>query len=129
VAYTFDLLVRQHGLTFEQAATVMSPPLWNEIDRMPADEAKIAKNLRMIYAAAALNGPFAFLFAHKDGLIGLNDRVKLRPLVVAERGETVFMSSEESSIRVISPELDRIEMPIAGKPIIVGMNNGNGAKS
>ncbi len=124
VAYTFDLLVRKHKLTFEQASMVMAPPLWSEIDRMPPDQAAEARQLRMIYGSAALNGPFAFLFAYSGGMIGLNDRVKLRPLIVAERGETVYMSSEESSIRVISPELDRVEMPTAGKPVIARLHDG-----
>jgi glutamate synthase domain-containing protein 1 len=124
VAYIFDLLVRKHGLSFEQAAMVMSPPLWSEIDR--ANEvASEAARLRMIYASAALNGPFAFLFGFSGGLIGLNDRVKLRPLIVAERGETVYMSSEEASIRAISPELDDLEYPVAGQPVIVLMNDKN----
>ena len=126
VAYTFDLLVRRHKLTFEQAAKVMAPPLWEDIDRMGPEEAAEATKLRKVYAAAALNGPFAFLFAFSGGLIGLNDRVKLRPLIVAERGSTVYMSSEESSIRIISPDLDWVEMPIAGQPVIVRMADGAG---
>ena len=121
VAYTFDLLVRRHKLSFEQAAMVMAPPLWSDIDRMPETKAREAMELRRIYAAAALNGPFAFLFAYSGGMIGLNDRVKLRPLIVAEKDNTVFMSSEESSIRIISPELDSVEMPVAGQPVIVKM--------
>jgi glutamate synthase domain-containing protein 1 len=31
----------------------------------------------------------------------------------------VFMSSEESAIREVSPELDRVYMPKAGEPVIV----------
>ncbi|HPC44586.1 MAG TPA: glutamine amidotransferase family protein [Candidatus Latescibacteria bacterium] len=118
VAYIFDLLVRRHGLSFEQAATVMAPPFWQDIDRMPPDEAAEATALRQTYASAALNGPFAFLFGYNGGLIGLNDRVKLRPLVVAERGDTVYMASEESAIRVVSPDLDTLFYPVAGQPVI-----------
>jgi len=118
VAYLFDLLVRRHRLTFEQAAMVMAPPFWEDIDRMPPEERRQATLLRQIYASAALNGPFAFLFGYNGGLIGLNDRVKLRPLVVAERGDRVYMASEESAIRTISPDLDRIAYPTAGQPVI-----------
>lgn len=118
VAYLFDLLVRRHKLTFEQAAMVMAPPFWKDIDRMPPDKADEARTLRQIYASAALNGPFAFLFGYNGGLIGLNDRVKLRPLVVAERGDTVYMASEESAIRSISPDVDSITYPVAGQPVI-----------
>lgn len=133
VAYIFDLLVRRHRLTFEQAAMVMSPPLWSEIDRRRAngeveEMAEVAR-LRRIYASASLNGPFAFLFGFSGGLIGLNDRVKLRPLVVAEKGSTVYMSSEEAAIRVISAELDDIFYPVAGQPVIVRMNDAKGEVS
>lgn len=118
VAYIFDLLVRRHGLSFEQAAMVMAPPFWQDIDRMAPDDAAEATALRQTYASAALNGPFAFLFGYNGGLIGLNDRVKLRPLVVAERGDTVYMASEESAIRVVSPDLDTLFYPVAGQPVI-----------
>ncbi len=128
VAYIFDLLVRRHGLSFEQAAAVMSPPLWTEIDRANG-ELEEAKRLRRIYSSAALNGPFAFLFGYSGGLIGLNDRVKLRPLVVAEHGETVLMSSEEAAIRVIAPDVEHVTYPVAGQPVIVPMNAATATSS
>ena len=49
--------------------------------------------------------------------------MKLRPLVVAEKDDTVFMSSEESAIRVISPDLDSLTYPVAGQPVIVRTYN------
>lgn len=119
VAYLLDLLVRRHGLSFEQASAVLAPPLWKDIDAMPAPAREQYKAMRMIYGSASLNGPFAFLLAYSGGLIGLNDRVKLRPLVVARREKTWYMSSEESAIRVVEPELDEIFAPPAGKPFIV----------
>jgi len=119
VAYLLDLLVRRHGLTFEQAATVFAPPLWKEIDAMPPKKRAECTMLRMVYGSAALNGPFAFLLAYGGGLIGLNDRVKLRPLVVGRKGNTWYMSSEESAIRLIEPDLDEMFAPPAGKPVIV----------
>jgi glutamate synthase domain-containing protein 1 len=119
VAYMLDLLVRRHGLTFEQASAVLAPPLWKDIDAMPSPKKEEHKKMRMIYSSASLNGPFAFLLAYSGGLIGLNDRVKLRPLVVARKDKTWYMSSEESAIRVVEPELDVIFAPPAGKPFIV----------
>lgn len=89
---------------------------------MAASERNLYTQLRMIYSAAALNGPFAFLMGYSEGLIGLNDRVKLRPLVVATHGKTTYMSSEEAAIREICPELDRIWAPRAGRPIIAKLN-------
>ncbi len=52
----------------------------------------------MVYAGALVNGPFAIVFGHRRGMVGLNDRIKLRPLVAAEKDDWVFLSSEESGI-------------------------------
>ena len=122
VAYLMDLLVRRHELTFEQAAAVFAPPFWKDIDRMDEPDKSLYSQLRMVYSAAALNGPFAFLMAWSDGLIGLNDRVKLRPLVVGTRGKTTYMSSEEAAIREICPDLERLWAPRAGRPVIARLN-------
>ena len=119
VAYELDLLIRKHGLSKEMACKVFAPPFWDEIERMPKQEKEAYTALRMVYGQALLNGPFAILVADNTGLFGLNDRIKLRPLVVAEKDDMVFMSSEESSIREVQPELDRVWMPKAGEPVIV----------
>ena len=54
--------------------------------------------------------------------MALNDRLKLRSLVVAEKGETTYFSSEEAAIRAIEPDLDRVWSPAGGKPVIVRLN-------
>lgn len=119
VAYLLDLLIRKHGLSKRMACWVFAPPFWDEIDRMSEKEKKAFTALRMVYGAAMLNGPFAILVTDSKGMIGLNDRVKLRPLVVAEKGDMVFMSSEESSIREVCEDLDKVWAPKAGEPVIV----------
>ncbi|HEU6437955.1 MAG TPA: glutamine amidotransferase family protein [Nitratidesulfovibrio sp.] len=119
VAYLIDLLIRKHGLTKREASWVFAPPFWDEVDRMPEAEREAFKALRMVYGSALLNGPFAILVTDSHGMMGLNDRVKLRPLVVAEKGDRVFMSSEESSIREVCRDLDRVWAPKAGQPVIV----------
>lgn len=118
VAYLMDLLVRRHGLSFELASAVFAPPFWKDIDRLDEENRRLYTYLRAIYGSAALNGPFAFLMGYSGGLIGLNDRVKLRPLVVGIKDKTTYMSSEESAIRLICPDLDRIWAPRAGRPVI-----------
>jgi len=123
VAYLMDLLVRRHGLSFEQASAVFAPPFWKDIDKMADHERELYTNLRMTYGSAALNGPFAFLLGYSDGLIGLNDRVKLRPLVVATRDNSTYMSSEEAAIRAICPEVDRLWAPRAGSPVIAKLDH------
>lgn len=119
VAYLIDLLIRKHGLTKREASWVFAPPFWDEVDRMPEAEREAFKALRMVYGPALLNGPFAILVTDSNGMMGLNDRVKLRPLVVAEKGDRVFMSSEESSIREVCRDLDRVWAPKAGQPVII----------
>lgn len=119
VAYLLDLMVRKHGLSKRMASWVFAPPFWDEVDRMPDEQRKAFTALRMVYGAALLNGPFAILVTDSRGMMGLNDRVKLRPLVVAEKDSMVFMSSEESSIREVCRDLDRVWAPKAGEPVIV----------
>lgn len=123
VAYELDMLVRKHGLSLRMASWVFAPPFWDEIDRMPADQRKAFEALRMVYGSALLNGPFAILVSDGTCLMGLNDRIKLRPLIVAERGSNVFMSSEESSIRDVCRELDTVWAPKAGEPVIVKLED------
>ena len=62
-------------------AVALAPPFWEVIDQLPEKEKELMTAVRQIYGSALLNGPFAILFANNEGLIGLNDRVKLRPLV------------------------------------------------
>lgn len=119
VAYLLDMLVRKHGLTRREASWVFAPPFWDEIDRMSEAQKRAFTALRMVYGSALLNGPFAILVADSTSLMGLNDRIKLRPLVVAEAGDMVFMASEESSIREVRRDLDRVFAPKAGEPVIV----------
>ena len=114
IAYLFDLLVRKHGLSVEVVSKVFSAPFWEEIDRMPPEEREVFKNLRIVYGSAMLNGPFSVIIGMNDGILGLTDRVKLRPLVAARKDNTLFLSSEESAIRVIEKDLDRVWSPRAG---------------
>ncbi len=124
VAYLLDLLVRRHGLSIRMACKALAPPFWKDIDAMPEDEREAMRALRMVYASAALNGPFALLFAYENGLVGFNDRIKLRPLVVAKRSDTYYMASEECAIRQIAPDVETVWAPVAGDPVIVELGKG-----
>lgn len=119
VAYLIDLLVRKHGLNRRLASSVFAPPFWEEIERMDERDKKLYTALRTTYASAMLNGPFAILVADRNSLWGLNDRIKLRPLVVGRKGDVVYMSSEESAVRLVCSELDEVWMPKAGEPVII----------
>ena len=118
VTHLLDFLPRRNGLSYDLAFAVLAPPFWEEIERMKEEEKIKYTLLRSVYAGAALNGPFAFLFAFNGGLIGINDRIKLRPLVVGKKGKTVYMSTEEASIREICPDVEDCESPHAGDAVI-----------
>ena len=51
-----------------------------------------------------VTGPFSILVGYTGGLMALNDRLKLRSMVVGEKDETVYIASEECAIRVIEPD-------------------------
>ncbi|MFH1650492.1 MAG: glutamine amidotransferase family protein [Chloroflexota bacterium] len=118
VAYAVDLLVRKHHLPIEVAAKVLAPPLWTDIDRCSPEEGEFLCALRQVYASLLLNGPFTIIIAHNGEMIGLTDRIRLRPLTVGEKGDILYLSSEESAIRLISPELDKAWIPVGGQPVI-----------
>ncbi|MBN2168751.1 MAG: glutamine amidotransferase family protein [Actinobacteria bacterium] len=119
VAYLLDLLIRKHGLSLDIACLVLASPFWKDIDSMNDDvEEELDKSLRIVYGSALLNGPFAFIVGYSRGMAGLNDRVKLRPLVAASKDDCLYVSSEESAIRQICRNPDRIWAPPAGHPVI-----------
>ncbi len=118
IAYLFDMLLRKHALPVREACTALAPPFWSEIARMDPADAELARALRITYAGALLNGPFSVLLAHSGGMIGFNDRIKLRPMVAARAGETLYIASEESAIREVCPDLDRVWAAEGGVPVV-----------
>ncbi|MDP2931669.1 MAG: glutamine amidotransferase family protein [Chloroflexota bacterium] len=118
IAYAIDLLVRKHNLPVEIAAKIFAPPLWTDIERAPAGEQKLLTTLRQVYGSLLLNGPFTIIIAHQGEMIGLTDRIRLRPLTVGTKDSMIYLSSEESAIRLICPDLDRTWIPVGGEPVI-----------
>jgi len=118
VAYAIDLLIRKHGLPIEVAARVLAPPLWTDIERRPPGEQKLLRTLRQVYGSLLLNGPFTVIIAHHGEMIGLTDRIRLRPLTVGTRDSMLYLSSEESAIRLVCPDLDEAWIPAGGEPVV-----------
>jgi glutamate synthase domain-containing protein 1 len=118
VAYLVDLLVRKHGLSEKMAVRALAPPFWDEIDRMPVKARELNRAIRLTYGPALMNGPFAICIANEHMLMGFTDRIKLRPLVSGEHGDRLFISSEESAIRRLEPDIKDVHMPKAGEPVI-----------
>ena len=123
IAYAVDLLMRRQHLPIELVAKIFSPPIWNSIDRMDQKEQKLLKSLRMVYGPLLMNGPFTIIIGHHDSMIGLTDRIRLRPLTAATKGDMLYLSSEEAAIRLISPDLDRVWTPNGGEPVVGQLNN------
>lgn len=117
MAYLVDILFRKHKLPLEYVAKVMAPPFWNQIKRMGSKEAKLFQALRITYGGALVNGPFSIIVGFEDGMMGLNDRVKLRSLVAGRDNDIVYLSSEECGIREVAPKAE-VWYPKAGQPTI-----------
>ncbi|MFQ5901328.1 MAG: glutamine amidotransferase family protein [Thermodesulfobacteriota bacterium] len=118
VAYALDLLMRKHHLPIEIVAKVLAAPLWTEINRMSAKDRNLFSNLRQVYGSLLMNGPFTIIIARQGEMIGLGDRVRLRPLTAGVKDDMLYLSSEEAAIRLISPELDNVWIPKGGEPIV-----------
>ncbi len=118
ILYMFDLLLRRHRLPVDIACTVLAPPLWDRIERMPVRERDLYKTLRIVYGSSMINGPSALILAHPGGMVGLADRIKLRPLIAARAGSRCFLASEECAINAVCPAPDRVWSPAAGEPVI-----------
>ena len=122
IAYAADLLMRKQRLPIEIVAKILAPPIWNCIDRMNESERKLLTTLRMVYAPLLMNGPFAIIIGQTGRMIGLTDRIRLRPLTAATQGSMFYLSSEEAPIRLISPQLDCVWTPKGGEPVVGELN-------
>ncbi len=118
ICYLFDLLMRKHGLPLEVAATALAPPFWSRIERMGPDERELARAVRVVYGGALLNGPFSVLVGHSNGFIGLNDRTKLRPMIVARKSDMLYITSEEAAIHPVCDAPDEVWHAEGGVPIV-----------
>jgi len=124
IAYLFDLLVRKHGIPLERVGNILAAPFWSSIERIEdRKEKELLKKLRIVYASALINGPFAIIVANANCMFGLNDRVKLRPLVCAEKKDFLYIASEEAAIRQVCKKPDRVWMPPGGEPTIGRVKN------
>ena len=83
------------------------------------DKKELYTALRQIYGSALLNGPFAIVFGYSKGMVAMNDRIKLRPLVAAAMGDFTYVASEEAAIRAVCPSPDIVWSPKAGEPVMV----------
>jgi len=123
LAYLLDLLIRVHGLPTDVATMAMAAPFWKDIDRMEPERRELVKAARMIYGGALVNGPFSIIVGYDRGMFGLNDRIKLRPMVAAVKGPFTYIASEECAIREVCPDPERVWSPRGGEPVIAELES------
>jgi glutamate synthase domain-containing protein 1 len=123
IAYAVDLLIRRHGLSIEDMARVLAAPLWTDIDRMPPQEREVNTALRQTYGSLLLNGPFSVIISNRRQMIGLTDRIRLRPLVAGENGDLRYISSEEAPMHLIDDTIKDTWIPRGGQPILAELED------
>lgn len=124
ITYIIDFLVRRKGLTLEEAAGVIAAPFWSTIEQMPEAQRERLAYLRETFASLLITGPFSILLGFTGGMMALNDRLKLRSMVCAEKGEAVYFASEECAIRVMEPDVETLWAPRGGQAVVVRLNDG-----
>ena len=122
ITYIFDYLLRKKGLTLKEASKVVAASFWSTIEGKSPEEREQEELLRRMFPELLITGPFSIILGFDGGLMALNDRLKLRSMVCAEKGDRAYMASEECAIRVIEPELDRIYAPAGGEAVIYTLN-------
>ena len=124
ITYIMDYLIRRQGLTLEEAAAVVSASFWSTIEKKSPEIKEKETFLRAVFPSLLITGPFSIVFGFNGGLMALNDRLKLRSMVVGEKDDKVFIASEEAAIRVMEPDAENIWAPAGGEPVIVKVKEG-----
>ena len=124
ITYIMDYLLRRQGLTLEEAASVIAAPFWSTIQKQDANVRRELTFLRSVFSSLLITGPFSIVFGFDGGLMALNDRLKLRSMVIGEKDDKVFIASEESAIRAMEPNVENVWAPTGGEPVIVTVKEG-----
>ena len=125
IAYMLDYLVRKQGLTWEEASCVVAALFWSTIDHLPEEERRKMTLLRKRFTSMLITGPFSILVGFSGGMMALNDRLKLRSMVVAETEDIAYVASEECAIRRIAPDVTDVWAPRGGQPVIFTREGGH----
>ena len=126
ITYIIDYLVRRQGLTLEEVAHVIAASFWSTIERKEEPQRSQEMLLRRMFPSLLVTGPFSIILGFEGGIMGLGDRLKLRSMICAEKGDKAYISSEESAVRLIEPSLDSIYSPAGGEPVIYKLYSQGG---
>ena len=124
ITYIIDYLLRRQKLTLEEVASVIAAPFWSTINSKPEKEKEKLTYLRTVFSNLLITGPFSIVFGWDGGLMALNDRLKLRSMITAEKEDKVFIASEEAAVRVMEPDAGNFYAPSGGEPVIVRVKEG-----
>ncbi|MDR1330091.1 MAG: glutamine amidotransferase family protein [Oscillospiraceae bacterium] len=124
ITYIIDYLRRRRGFSYEEICDIVAAPFWSEIDKMPPDKKALYEYYRAVFSQYLITGPFSILVGFEGGLMALNDRLKLRSMVVGNRGDVFYAASEEAAIRVIEPDVEGVYAPSGGEGVIVRLEPG-----
>ena len=126
ITYIIDYLVRRRGLTLEEAAHVIAASFWSTISGKEPAAREQETLLRRMFPSLLVTGPFSVILGYTGGLMVIGDRLKLRSAVCAQKGDVAYIASEESAIRRIEPDLDRVWSPAGGEPVIFELYDRGG---
>ena len=125
ITYIMDYLLRVQKLSLGEAASVIVAPFWSSIEnKTDLYDKKKHEFLRTVFPSLLITGPFSIVFGFNGGLMALNDRLKLRSMVVGEKDDKVFVASEEAAIRVMEPNAENMYAPAGGEPVMIKVKKG-----
>ena len=124
ITYIADYLLRRQELSLEELSAVIAAPFWSTIETKGKAEQTKLRYLRTVFSSLLITGPFSIILGFTGGLMALNDRLKLRSLVVAEKDDKVLIASEEAAIRAMEPDAENLFAPAGGEPVIVRVKEG-----
>ena len=124
ITYIMDYLLRKQGLTLEESASVIAAPFWSTIAEKEGEERERLTYLRAVYSSLLITGPFSIVLGFEGGLMALNDRLKLRSMVVGERGDRLYIASEEAALMAMDGDIERIYQPSGGEAVIAKVEEG-----
>ena len=125
ITYILDYLVRVQKLTLQEAAEVVAAPFWSTIEREQNAEDRVRHAyLRKVFPSLLITGPFSIVLGFTGGIMALNDRLKLRSMVIGEKDDKTFIASEEAAIRTMEPDAENIWAPAGGEPVIITVKEG-----
>ncbi len=126
ITYIVDYLVRKCGLTLKEVSHVIAASFWSTIADKPEEDREQETLLRRMFPSLLVTGPFSIILGYTGGLMALNDRLKLRSMVCAEKGDLAFIASEECAIRAIEPSPDTVYAPAGGEAVIYELYDRGG---